>query len=167
VKSLWLILVVVIQAGCAIVEDEASTKEKREPFTPIETAADSYQVEHGIVTVREVQPRSDIVILPPSMQHVIWQREGLGAEVIENTGVAILPAKTDGAEKRKPRPRDQWPLLEEDMNFDSQVGRVDMCDPMDVCEPSEYCQDLVPCERRDELSCYRVKQGDYCLENEQ
>ncbi len=166
-KYLGLIVLVMLHAGCAIVDAETTNAERREKFTPIETVADSYRVEHGIVTVSQVQPRSDIVILPPSMQHVVWRREEPARAVAKDRQAEAAPAASKKSISKKRRPRDNWPLLAEDMNFDSEKGRVDMCDPIDVCEPGEFCPDLTPCERKDELSCFRVKQGDYCVENEE
>lgn len=161
------IIVVVLLSGCAIVDDPKATEaaNKRAPFEPIKTAAPyTHRVEHGIITVREVQARSDIVVMPTSVQHVVWQRDGSIAAVAPPPREAEVAPEANRVALAE-RQIDDWPLLAEDMNFESEIGRVAMCRPGGACGPGEDCPDLIPCERADELSCYRVKQGDYCVEN--
>ena len=165
-KYLVWILITVSLSACAIVDDKSPEQLAAEqaPFAPIKSAADGRRVEHGIITVKQVHPRSDIVILAPSVQHVVWQRDDQAAGSYEE--VVAQPDKP--AVKKMPKQRqpiDDWALLEEDMNFESEVGRVPMCRRQQPCEPGAVCNDLVPCERADELSCYQVKLGDYCVEN--
>lgn len=157
-----------LMSGCAIIDDSAAVEkqEAAEVFAPIDESLGYRRVEHGIITVREIRTRSDIIIEPPSVQHVVWSRGG---------NIEAPPAAAVGPENIVPtrsepdanRALDNWPLLEEDMNFDTEIGRVDMCRPKDTCYETSGCPDLVPCERANELACFRVKQGDYCLEANQ
>ena len=162
-----LIVVCVLVAtllGCAVVDDPQAQAEraKKTPFEVIDDGLTYGRVEHGIITVREVQPRSDIVTLPPSVEHVVWQRDA----AVATTAATPATKKNDTAptEVRERRVVDDWALLAEDMDFGSEIGRVDMCKPTEPCYAGSDCPDLVPCERADELACYRVKQGDYCVE---
>lgn len=168
-KHIALFVAVALLGGCAIVDDKSAeqlAREKPAPFEPISSAADGRRVEHGIVTVTQIQPRSDIVIMPPSMQHVVWQRDETPRQSYQVVGEEGRITTEEPVIKRR-RPVDDWALLEEDMNFQSEIGRVPMCKRDRPCDATEECDDLVPCERADELSCYRVKQGDYCVEKTQ
>lgn len=161
------ILAFLCLCGCAIVANPKAVDEasKETPFAPIETpAVAARRVEQGIITVREVHERSDIVVMPPSVQYVVWQRDGSIVPVATPTAKGAA-APTQASTPVAKRPIDEWPLLAEDMDFASEIGRVPMCRPNEDCDPGAACPDLVPCERADELSCYRTKQGDYCLEN--
>jgi hypothetical protein len=166
VKTTAAIILVLLISGCAIVEDPEAVGQagKHAPFEPISSSSQYRRVEHGVITAREVQERSDIVVIPPSVQHVVWQRDGLAIANVAQPR-PTEPRSELQTEPLAERPIDDWPLLAEDMNFESEIGRVPMCRPTKACVPGEDCPELIPCERADELSCYRVKQGDYCLEN--
>jgi hypothetical protein len=145
VRNIALLLAAVLVSGCAIIDAPNVKEDEREAnsFEVIDEALRYDRVEHGIVTVRQIHPRSDIVVMPPSMQHVVWQRDG-SAMPAGVTPRAVKPKKEKDEVAR--RPIDSWPLLEEDMNFDSEIGRVEMCRPTQACVADEPCEDMVPRE---------------------
>jgi len=162
-KKLSIALTIAVTtAGCAIVEDP-SLEEGKAPFSPIETKTDARTVEHGVVTVREIHQRSDIVVMPPSIEHVVWKKRKDAVD--ESVRPEARASKRKGSEGvRQRRVKERWPLLEEDMNFASEIGRVPMCDRKAACREEEGCTDLEPCQSPERYECYRVKIGDYCLE---
>lgn len=162
-KKLSIALTIAVTtAGCAIVEDP-SLEEGKEPFSPIEAKTDARTVEHGVVTVREIHQRSDIVVMPPSIEHVVWKRsQDAVNESVRPQAKASMRKESEGARQR--RVKERWPVLEEDMNFASEIGRVAMCDRTAACKEEEGCIDLEPCQSPERYECYRVKIGDYCLE---
>jgi len=163
-RLLGLIFVAITMVGCAIVDDPEAVKEQQAMFRPIEGANTDNGVEHGVITAREIHQRSDIVVMPPSVQHVVWRRDG--SNLLTVTTVAEEgPAKNGDASARTVRnPKDNWPLLAEDMNFDLEIGRVDMCDRMHPCGPEDACLDLEPCKNPERYECFMTKPGEYCLE---
>lgn len=115
----------------------------------------------GVITIDELRPRSDIVILPPAIEHVVWIR---GVDTSRFDGVEVgraeVPTRAETGEKAPTGParriaEEEWPLLAEDMNFDSEIGRVRMC-------LADGAYD--PCEHPERYRCYGSKAGGYCLE---
>ena len=161
-----LLILAVLTASCAVIDDPASNKPTQR-FDPIETPINSPTVNHGQVTVRSVHERSDIAVLPPTVQHVVWFRDGspeVGVvPVIEPANAPpTKQAKTTSGETR--RVKDRWPLLERDMDFDSEIRQLDMCNPKTTCGPEDRCVDIEPCENPELYECFTTKQGNYCLE---
>jgi len=146
-------------SGCAIVDEPAPTTSR--PFEAATQTVNLETTDHGLLTVTDVRPRSDIAILPPSVQHVVWRVEK--QPVVYET---IVPKKDDvetvpTAERRKtPTPRETWPLLAEDLDFESKIGDIAMCDP----EGRQTSGPLIPCENPEQYECYATKIGEYCLE---
>jgi len=172
-RLLGLIFVAMTMTGCAIVDDPAAVQERQAMFRPIDGAKSDHGVEHGVITAREIHQRSDIVVMPPSVQHVVWRRDGSNLLTVttaaeEKPLVEETPTTKDEAQLRAVRtPKDNWPLLAEDMNFDQEIGRVDMCDRMQPCGPEDSCMDLEPCENPERYECFMTKPGEYCLEREE
>jgi hypothetical protein len=157
--------IVLMVSGCAVVEIPQEDPAAK-PFAPIESSRTNQLVDHGVITVAQVQPRSDIIVLPPSVEHVVWRRgeEILADEAVEVPDRAAKVSATARTTAR--RVRDNWPLLEEDLNFESEIGRLEMCDRQTPCGPDEYCDSLEPCEEPEKYDCFSVKMGEYCLEAE-
>lgn len=154
-------------AGCA--GKDASTYDESATYTvgtyeAIDSAATSDRAEHGVITVADVSPRSDIAVIPPSVQHVVWRRtDSVAHASAVEPGVPEMSAPNAPAnapKKRKRMVREHWPLLEEDMNYESLIGELGMCDPKD------YGNLLEPCESPEKYECFTPKQGPYCLERE-
>lgn len=172
-RLLGLIFVVMTMTGCAIVDDPAAVKERQAMFRPIDGAKTDGGVEHGVITAREIHQRSDIVVMPPSVQHVVWRRDGSNLMTVTMTDgekpvIEQKPVVNDEAPARAVRnAKDNWPVLAEDMNFDREIGRVDMCDRTQPCGPEDSCLDLEPCEHPELYECFMTKPGEYCLEKVQ
>lgn len=157
-------LMMLLISGCAIVDDPENVAAKKQ-FMPIEDPAYSRSVKHGVITVSEVLPRSDIIVMPPSVEHVVWLRQSQPAVVQTNDRQVGERARVKPESRPSTRrPVDTWPLLSEDMNFDSEIGRLSMCQRSGPCGPNEACAMLEPCEERENYDCFTTKQGDYCLE---
>lgn len=154
-------------AGCAgssgrvVVGTDESAPNR---YEPIDTAATFDRSEHGLITVTDVMPRSDIAVLPPSVQHVVWRRAGLvAATPVSNSSIGASSDSKATDHRAHPsskrRVRDRWPLLERDLDYGSKIGELDMCDPR------KYRDLLEPCESPEKYVCFTPKQGPFCLED--
>jgi len=123
--------------------------------------------ESGQITVAKISPKSGIAIIPPDMQHVVWRRE---ASVIVAYGEAQKSYDEQPRDQKEPvqrAVRDRWPLLANDMEFDSEIRKLDMCDARnDGCLTNDCFQELEPCEDPQRYLCFMTKVGNYCIEKE-
>lgn len=149
---------VCVLSGCSVLgkaHDETAGQ-----LTPIGGEFDRSR--HGVITVAEVAPRSDIAILPPSVEHVVWvrgegTRNGRWSEVEEHTE-RTPPREAQPAEstdRPAKTPDDEYPLLRDHGAYETEYGRVPMCLENGVLEP---------CEDAHLYDCYGSKGGGYCLE---
>ena len=150
-------------AGCAIVEDKAGVDPKtgkRQAYLP-ETGVS----EQGVITVATLFPTSDVAVIPSSISHVVWRRPPAVLLQSDEPKEPSVDEGSMGTTRDERRPVDNWPLLAEDMNFDSEIGRVDMCraDNSGCMEPN-CAVDLAPCQNPSEFRCFAMKQGEYCVD---
>ena len=150
-------------AGCAIVDDKAAVDPKtgKGEVYPPEMGVS----EQGVITVATLFPTSDVAVIPSSISHVVWRRPAAVLLQREEPKRQRADEQVSRTARDKRRVVDNWPLLEEDMNFDSEIGRVDMCraDNSGCMEPN-CAIDLVPCENPEDHQCFTMKQGEYCIE---
>lgn len=149
---------VCVLSGCSVLG-----KAHDETPGPLTTIGDEFdRSRHGVITVAEVAPRSDIAILPPSVEHVVWvrgegTRNGRWAEVDEHT--ERTPPREVQPEESTDRPArttdDEYPLLRDHGAYETEYGRVPMCLENGLLEP---------CEDAHLYDCYGSKGGGYCLE---
>jgi hypothetical protein len=161
-----LLVIATALSGCTTIKDPALRGGAVGDRTMV-NGPDYPTSESGLVTVAEISPSSGIAILPPDMQHVVWRRD---------TSVIVAYGEQEktsdeaprASETKKTRPvRDRWPLLERDMDFDSEIRKLDMCDARNEgCVTNDCYMDLEPCEDPDRYSCFMTKPGNYCLEKE-
>lgn len=171
-KLAGVVLLLMILSACAVVEDRSVVSNKSDRLAAIKI--DSSNVEHGIVTVKKVFPRSDIVIQPPSNEHVVWQRSVVVQVIAEDKN------KVDNKKSSVKNPSnikivkntnnvevlDRWPLLAIDLDFDTEIRKLDMCQTNDKDCMSHSCNKMLePCENASLYNCHSAKPGDYCLEN--
>lgn len=154
--------------GCSVVgkvSDEAASHSTQ-------TRDEYARPRHGIITVAEIAPRSDIAILPPSLEHVVWVRgggsgNGRWSEVEERidpvTPTETAPTESAGhpadhmANHMAGMPDDGYPLLRDHGAYETEYGRVPMCLDNGLIEP---------CEDAHLYDCYGSKGGGYCLERD-
>ena len=156
-------LAVLLVAGCSALggshRDESGTGADGS-FGEFNTAR------HGLVTVDEVLHRSDIVVMPPTIEHVIWVRSSQNgrstwSEVREEEPVLAPSVDTHEQAERETvavvarTPDAEYPLLRDHGAFDTEYGRVPMCMVYGALEP---------CTDRDRYECFASKGGGYCLE---
>lgn len=159
------ILVGVSMAGCAIVDD----KKAIDPNTGVrKTELPRMGVsEQGVVTVATLFPESDVATIPSSISHVVWRRPPpvmLTTTAVETVRKPSGQSPTNTARDNR-RVVDNWPVLEEDMNFESEIGRVDMCRADNSgCMSPDCAKDLAPCDNPENYACFTAKQGEYCIE---
>jgi len=164
-----LIIVIVVTGGCAIIDDAAEADKAAKRFNPIEEDSGMVTTLHGIVTVDTVHQRSDIVVLPPTIQHVVWYKHGAQTSTATYVGEAPVPPPNRSPADVAPveaqtAVQDNWPLLGEDLNFESEIGRLDMCRTQITCHHDDRCLPLEPCTNPSGYECFTTKQGEYCLE---
>jgi hypothetical protein len=134
------------------------------------STADVATVEVGVVTVADLYRRSDIAILAPAQEHVVWRRSTDAvsgrAVVMDRAPPKVRPASVAIAAPVAPvdsRPR--WPLLREDGNPASQIGVLAMCTARNSgCESTACYRALEPCEQPERYDCVEGKKLDYCVE---
>lgn len=173
-RTFILLLTVLTISACAVIVDP--NLEQQEAFTPIERTVDRATVRNGEITVDEVRPRSDIVVLPPSVEHVVWYRGGplatptptsVGQRApTPRTAEPPVAAAQNSTSIPTRRVMDNWPLLKEDFAYETEYGRVDMCNT--IC-PDGGCHagvhpTLSPCEEPERYECFTPKSPPYCVE---
>lgn len=152
--------------GCAVVEngDDDGFEALSTRFEKIESVREN-GIEHGVITAKEIHQRSDIVVMPPSVQHVVWKR-GEQSPISAPTAV-VGPVEPEREVTRKEPQKtvlDSWPVLEEDGDFSSTKDWVDMCQNESDCGQETGCSALIPCKDPGKYECFSTKQGSYCLE---
>lgn len=151
-----------ILTGCAVVDD-ASIKTS-ELYSPIERVSEGAMVEHGVITVVGMQPRSDIVVLAPSNQHVVWSRERpygrvMASEVKEGNGEV---------EPNGPKDSDRglWIATGESWNLEdgqgNRLGVLEMCMPKG-CIGNQCRSSMTPCVNPEDYLCSAGKMGELCV----
>lgn len=149
--------------GCAIIDDTNATRPTK-MVTGIEKVAPAEQV---LVTAARLYPQSDVAILPSEIEHVLWRRSGKVIRVGEADNTSQVKKASQEEQPSSDPERVQWPLLERDMDFDSQISLLEMC-PADNsgCGNTDCWKSLEPCENSEAFECFETKQGNYCIERE-
>lgn len=165
-KCFWILTLIVVASGCTTIEDPTLMNGGFGDARRV-NAPDFPTSESGQVTVAQISPNSAIAIMPPDMQHVVWRR---GGSVIVAQGEPVRPRAMEEEEKKPistTKVRDRWPLLAKDMEFDTEIRRLDMCDADNKgCTSNDCYKDLEPCEEPERYSCFMTKAGNYCIEKE-
>lgn len=131
----------------------------------VEQAAPEPRIEwppsiQGVITVDELRPRSDIVILPPAMEHVVWMR---GADISRFDGMELprddspirfAAPELATVEMPKQMPRHECVLLEDEWDPESEIGKVPMC---------LVDGNLDPCDNPHLYKCAGSKGDCYCV----
>lgn len=117
--------------------------------------AEGEWVQHGVITVTGINPRSDIVVLAPSNQHVVWKREVLTSAM---SGQARIETQT-----RQPINNNDvvWVETGEFWPIEGGEGVVQMCKPKS-CYQNRCVGRMRPCENPDNFACESGKMGEFC-----
>lgn len=165
-KCFCILTLIGVVSGCTTIDDPTLVNSGFGVASGV-NAPDFPTSQSGEVTVAQISPSSSIAIMPPDMQHVVWRR---GGSVIVAQGE---PAKASAKKAKERAPistkqmRDSWPLLAKDMEFDTEIRKLDMCDADNQgCTSNDCYKDLEPCEEPERYSCFTTKAGNYCLEKE-
>lgn len=148
-----------VMTGCSVLgttpHDESGVS-----IRPVSSEFD--RARHGVITVSEVAPRSDIAVMPPSVEHVVWVRSsattnGTWSEVVERTEETTMTGlkESDQTQRIRRTADEEYPLLRDHGAYDTEYGRVPMCLENGLLEP---------CEDAHLYDCYGSKGGGYCLE---
>ena len=127
-------------------------------------------VASGRLTVADVVPRNQIVIVAPDQEHVVWVR---GDGAVSGRAIAlerrptVVPASAVAPDspivEAASNPR--WPLLSIDGDPDSQIGSLEMCPARNEgCVDTGCHRTLEPCVRPELYDCIEAKKLDYCVE---
>lgn len=121
-KSFPIVAVVMLlAAGCAHQPPQDAVRPSDAPDYPTTTP--------GLVTIAALTHHSDVAVIAPDVEHVIWKRGSLDASAVSDTG-----AKTVVAER----------------------ARADACPDSDgdgVCNSQDRCQGTPRGERVDKIGC--------------
>jgi hypothetical protein len=158
---IWMVTAAFV-AGCATSGTPRSSG-------PTDAAIGSAQI--GVVTVADLYRRSDVAILAPAQEHVVWKRTELvvsgRAVMLDRTAPTVRQASVaiDSPVAPVADTRPRWPLLAEDGNPQSQIGVLAMCKARNVgCNRVECYRELEPCETPERYDCVEGKALDYCVE---
>jgi len=154
--------ILLLMAGCASLDasKEASTEEDDIlDVARLTTEEEGDWVHHGVITVTGINPRSDIVVLPPSNQHVVWKRE------VETS--AATTRVTGQIQKKIDHPvrddDDLWVETGEFWPIEGGQGVVSMCKPK-WCESRRCVGSMQPRVDPERYECESGKMGEYCQE---
>lgn len=160
--EIFVLCTLAVISGCAVVEDAKT--DVQELYAPIERISDGTLVEHGVITVTGVQPRSDIVVIAPSNQHVVWSREMPSSRDVVAEVKEIERKEEDP--KRSEDDRGLWVATGESWSLEDDLGRqlgvLEMCMPKG-CVGNVCRSEMSPCLNPNDYRCSAGKMGETCL----